>query len=551
MLRQLTIRDFVIVDHLELDFAPGFGVLTGETGAGKSILLDALGLILGARAEPALVRNGCPRTELGAEFTLEDNPAARQWLEQQDISTEDGAILIRRTVDANGRSRAWINGAAVPLAQLRELGEHLADIHGQHAHHALLQSAAQRQILDARADAHELTAAVAQAYRHWQSARQAREAAHAQAADLEARRDLLQWQIGELQTLALTEDEWPQLEAEHSRLAHAAGLIEGAGSLLAQLAEDDNGTAAQLRSAVTRLQQMAELDSALGDTAELIDSAAIALDEALHALRRYHDRLELDPQRLAEIDRRISLVMDAARKYRCAPPELPARLTAWQTELAALNEAADLDALTERERQAHQYWQQQADQLTARRRQAAQALSAAITEALQTLALTGSRFEIRLEPCDPAPHGQENITFYVAANAGQDLRPLAKVASGGELSRIGLAIQVLTSRSGGVPTLIFDEVDTGIGGRVAEIVGQHLAALGRERQVMCVTHLPQVAARAQWQYHIAKREENGETRSQVQLLDSQGRIEEIARMLGGLHITETTRRHAEEMLAGE
>ena len=550
MLRLLNIRDFVIVDCLELEFSAGFGVLTGETGAGKSILLDALGLILDGRAEPALVRNGCSRTELSAQFGLEDNAAARQWCAAQEMELEDEAVLIRRVVEATGRSRAWINGVSVTLAQLRELGELLADIHGQHAHHALLQSAAQRALLDAHAGAETLAADVAACFRQWQDARAARERAETQAAELDSRRELLQWQIRELETLALGEEEWPQLEAEHSRLAHAAGLLEGVGALLAQLAEEDSAAAAQLHGGASRLRQLAQLDATLNEAADLLDSAGIALDEALHALRHYHGRLELDPQRPDEVDRRMGLVMDAARKYRCTPPELPARLSAWQAELAKLDEAADLAALSEREAQARAAWAERAEELTARRQAAAQALSAAVTEALQTLALTGSRFAVQLVPNEPAAHGQESVLFQVAANAGQELRPLAKVASGGELSRIGLAIQVLTSRSGGVPTLIFDEVDAGIGGRVAEIVGQHLAALGRERQVICVTHLPQVAARAQWQYHIAKEEENGQTRSRVQRLDDTGRVEEIARMLGGVRITETTRQHAAEMLAG-
>ncbi|NMG46675.1 DNA repair protein RecN [Azoarcus communis] len=548
MLRRLTIRDFVIVDRLELEFEGGFGALTGETGAGKSILLDALGLALGGRADSAAVRAGRDKADIVAEFDLPSAGGLLAWLEDQELPVDEEVVILRRVVDANGRSKAWINGTPVTQAQLRVAGDSLADIHGQHAHHALLRPDAQRTLLDTHAGAGGIAIEVADAWREWQRIASLRRNAEQDSAASARERELLSWQLKELRDLGFVPDDWVELNAEHGRLAHAAGLIEGADEAVDALGEGDYAVNAVLRRLSARLEEMAGIDAALGEVRDLLMSAAIQSDEALHALRRYRDRLDLDPGRLAEIERRIAAVMELSRKYRVPPEGLPALETEWAQRFDALEASADPARLEAAEVAARQAYMSAAARLSDLRRPAARGLSAEITEAMQTLAMAGGRFEVALQPSEPSVHGLEVVEFQVAANQGQSLRGLAKVASGGELSRIGLAIQVMTSRDSATPTLIFDEVDVGIGGRVAEIVGQLLKKLGSDRQVLCVTHLPQVAACADWQWQIAKTDRGGETLSAVTALAARDRIEEIARMLGGVSITDTTRRHAAEML---
>lgn len=549
MLRRLTIRDFVIVDRLELDFQPGFGALTGETGAGKSILLDALGLALGDRAEATAIRAGRERAEVSAEFDLPPDGPLTGWLAEHALEADDGVVILRRVVEASGRSRAWVNGSAVTLAQLREAGQWLCDIHGQHAHHALLRADTQRALLDAHAGAGQLAAEVAARYRDWRQAVVRRERAEQDRAATERETELLTWQVRELEELAFDVDQWHALDQEHARLAHAAGLMSGADEVLAALGEGELAAAPVLARLANRVGEMAGIDPALEEVRSLLADAAIQADEALHALRRYRDRLDLDPERLAVIEDRIAAVTDLARKHRVAPEALPDLLADWRRRLDALSASADPDRLAEQEAAARHAYEVAAGQLSALRRPAAAALSAQVSEAMQTLAMAGGCFEVALLPLpEGSAQGNEAVEFRVAANPSQPLRPLAKVASGGELSRIGLAIQVMTSCDAATPTLIFDEVDVGIGGGVAEIVGKLLHRLGRERQVLCVTHLPQVAACADWQWSIAKAEQGGEVLSRVTVLDRAARVEEIARMLGGVNITETTRRHAAEML---
>ncbi len=550
MLHRLSIRDFVIVDTLELEFCSGFGALTGETGAGKSILLDALGLALGDRAEVGVVRQGRERADIAAEFVLSHSADVEAWCAEQAIPFEEQSLLLRRVIDANGRSRAWINGVPATLTQLREVGELLCDIHGQHAHHALLRNDAQRMLLDTYAGALDAAAEVARCYRAWKAAEEVARRADADAAELSERRELLAWQIEELQKLEFDPEQWAELNAEHARLAHASGLMLGADQALETLGEGEVTVAAMLRGVEAKLAGLVEIDPALQEMADLIASAGIQVDEALHGLRRYRDRLDLDPERLADIEHYMARVTDLARKHRVAVEELPALLQRWQQEAAQLSERADPELLARQVEETWRAYQVAAEQLSALRRPVAQQLSTQVTEAMQTLAMAGGRFEIALTPQEGANvHGAESVEFLVAANPSQALRPLAKVASGGELSRIGLAIQVMTSRQSAVETLIFDEVDVGIGGGVAEIVGNLLQRLGQSRQVLCVTHLPQVAARADWQWNIAKSQNaEGETLSVVTPLDDGGRIDEIARMLGGVQITTTTRRHAAEML---
>ncbi|ENO86776.1 DNA repair protein RecN [Thauera aminoaromatica] len=548
MLRRLTIRDFVIVDRLDLEFAAGFGALTGETGAGKSILLDALGLALGGRGEAAMVRSGRERADVAAEFDLPAGEGLAAWLVEQELPADEGMLILRRTIDMGGRSRAWINGVAATLAQLRAAGEWLADIHGQHAHHALLRTDAQRALLDAQAGAGALVAEVAARHREWQRLLRLQREAEADSASSARERELLAWQLRELEQVGFDIEEWAEINAEHARLAHAASLIEGAEAAVVALGEGELAVCSVLGRLDGRIAALADFDAGLADVRELISAAAIQADEALHALRRYRDRLDLDPGRLAELERRIAAVMEAARKYRVQPEELPALAQQWRERLDTLEATADPARLAAAAQAARAAFESVAAELTAARLPAARRLSEEIAAAMQDLAMAGGRFEVALTPCAPSAAGVEEVEFRVAANAGQPLRSLAKVASGGELSRIGLAIQVITSRDSAVPTLIFDEVDVGIGGRVAEIVGKLLARLGQDRQVLCVTHLPQVAACADWQWRIAKREQGGETLSEVAPLDDAARVEEVARMLGGVNITATTRDHAAEML---
>jgi len=548
MLRRLFIRDFVIVDRLELDFTAGFGVLTGETGAGKSILVDALSLVLGERAEAGVVRAGCERAEIAAEFDAPAGGPLVAWLRSNDFEAEE-SVLLRRVVDAGGRSRAYLNGMPATAGQLRDVAAFLADIHGQHAHLSLLRPDAQRRLIDVRAGQLETAKAVAALFHEWRQLHDAR--VHA-ARDAEAalrERDLLDFQVRELEALGFETSRWDEENAEHRRLSHAVSLIEGVEAALALLDESETAAGSLIGQAASKLGHLVDHDSALQEPVELLDGARIQLSEAVHALARYRERLDLDPQRLGELEARIADVTAAARKHRVAAEELPETLAGLQARLDELRLAADPEALARREAAALEAFHAQAKKLTAARKKAAAELSRAVSDAMQQLAMAGGRFEVALAALtEPAAFGMDAIEFMVAANAGQPLRPLAKVASGGELSRIGLAIQVIASSAGEAPTLIFDEVDVGIGGGVAEIVGKLLRQLGRERQVLCVTHLPQVAAQADWQWSIAKETAAGETLSRVTPLDAQSRVDEIARMLGGVRITATTREHAREML---
>lgn len=549
MLRQLTIRDFVIVDRIELEFEAGFGALTGETGAGKSILIDALLLALGERADASVVRVGAERAEVSAEFELEKSSPLLDWLRDNDFETDGGNCLLRRIVDSSGRSRAYINGAAATLTQLKAAAEWLADIHGQHAHQSLMRNDAQRQLIDAHAGAAPLAAEVAKAWRAWQKLKTARENAERDADASAKERDMLEWQLKELDTLGFDAQQWQSDNQEHRRLSHAAGLIEGSDAAMALLAGEDSSVLLAIDAALDRVRDLIDIDAALKEPVDLIESARIQIDEAVHALNRYRDKLDLDPQRLTELDARLQAVMTLARKHRAQPDALAEMRDTLDERLQALRLASDPAALAEQEAKTKADYDVLAKKLSAGRKRAAADLSKRVTEAMQQLAMAGGCFEVALDPVDPpASYGNEAIEFRVSANTGQPLRPMAKVASGGELSRIGLAIQVIASQSAQVPTLIFDEVDVGIGGGVAEIVGRLLKQLGCDRQVLCVTHLPQVAAQADWQWSIAKETVKGNTLSRVNTLDDKARIEEIARMLGGIKVTETTREHAREML---
>ncbi len=549
MLKYLTIRDFVIVDTLELEFASGFTALTGETGAGKSILIDALSLALGERGDGGMVRAGCERADITAEFDVSGLPHLQDWLAEQELVGDEGVCLMRRTLDAGGRTRGFINGSSATLQQLREAGEQLLDIHGQHAHQSLLRAEAQRDLLDSHAGLGQQAEEVAGAYKAWQTLHRRRLQLEQNAETVAAERELLSFQRRELETLNFTAAEWEALQADHARLSHAASLLETAQFGVEALSEADTACLAQLNALTARLRSGLEFDAGLQDTLTMLESAQNELQEAVYALRHYQQRLDTDPQKLREQEQRMADVVEAARKYRVPPEQLPEVLAKVGARLDELGGSADLEELAKQDEAAHAAYIAVAKKLSAARAKAAKGLSDEITTAMQTLAMQGGQFAVALLPLTEGNvHGLENVEFQVAANQGTPLRNLAKVASGGELSRISLAIQVAASRAATVPTLIFDEVDSGIGGRVAEIVGGLLKQLGGRHQVMCVTHLPQVAAQADAQWQVSKAAHAGKTLSSIRTLDEVDRVEEIARMLGGAKITETTRKHAAELL---
>ncbi|MDR0245645.1 MAG: DNA repair protein RecN [Burkholderia sp.] len=548
MLRHLSIRDFVIVAALDLEFDSGFSVFSGETGAGKSILIDALALALGERSDASVVRTGCGRADITAEFTPHDRVA--RWLDEHAFDTED-TVMLRRVIDANGRSRAFINGTSATLAQLRELGEMLVDIHGQHAHQLLMRPDAQRELFDTHAGLVADAANVARAWRVWRDATQAIDAAKAHERELQLEREKLAWQLAELDKLAPQPGEWDEVSNEHKRLSHSANLIEGVRGALNALSESDDAMLAQLGAIVSKLRSLADYDTSLGDALASLEPAEIQLQEAVYSLSHYAQRVDLDPERLAQVETRLDALHSTARKFRLPPDTLHEEHAARRAQLAALDAAADLGALEATQAKAREAYLADAKHLSKARAQAAKVLGTAVTAGMQELSMAGGSFEVALVPlADGGPHGLEQVEFRVAGHPGVPLRPLAKVASGGELARISLALAVIASAASPTPTLIFDEVDTGIGGGVAEVVGRLLHQLGRDRQVLCVTHLPQVAARGDHHFQVAKgADDRGGTVSTVVALDRANRIEEVARMLGGLEITATTRKHAKEMLA--
>jgi len=553
MLRTLTIRDFVIVDTIELEFSNGFTVLTGETGAGKSILIDALQLALGGRGDASMVREGAAKADISADFAL--TSAANVWLEQNEFDTDEGGALLRRVIDNAGRSKSYINGVAATASQLRELGELLVDIHGQHAHQSLLKLDAQRALLDNQVAVRDPGATaqvqeVASAYKAWKALARQREEFETNAKNVLLERERLEWQVGELDKLAVKPGEWAEITNEHSRLSHAASLIEGAQEALNALSESEQPILSQLSSLNQKLAKLAGVDADLQAVLDCMEPARIQLQEAVYALNTYVDKVELDPERLSQVDARMDAIHSTARKFRVTPDELPDEHATLKAKLQQLADASDVEGLRKQEEKAKAAYMAVAQKLSATRAQAAQRLSSQVSEAMQELSMSGGRFVVALNPCEPAAYGIEQVEFLVAGHAGVAPRPLAKVASGGELARISLAISVITANATTVPTLIFDEVDTGIGGGVAEVVGRLLKRLGQSRQVLCVTHLPQVASQANQHFQVAKdTTDGGKTVSRIDVLDNKARVEEVARMLGGIEITETTRKHARELLA--
>ncbi len=543
-LKNISLRDFVIVHTLDLDLLDGFTVLTGETGAGKSILIDALQLALGARADAGVVREGAQRCEISAEF--DSSPVLLEWLEQAGFGATD-TLLLRRTIDAQGKSRAWINGSAATATQLRDIGDKLVDIHGQHAWQSLTRPDAVRDLLDSYgAVSHQQ---LTQHWRHWRLAQKTLLDARNAQDSLQRERERLAWQIGELDKLSPKVNEWADINAQHSRLSNAQALTGAVESALDALDESDQSASRRLGQALALLQGQQHIEPQFKPLTEILSSALAQAEDVVHSLHGYVRHAELEPQRLLELDERLSLWVGLARRYKRLPAELPELLESWRAELQKLNEAADLENLERTEVQAHAAYLEVARQVSKSRAKAATALAKAITQAMQGLGMQGGKFDVVLNPLEqPAQYGLEQAEFLVAGHSGTTPRPVGKVASGGELSRIALAIAVTTSQLGQAQTLIFDEVDAGVGGAVAETVGRLMKQLGKDRQVMAVTHLPQVAACADQHLVVAKLTEKGKTFSTVKSVNGEERVAEIARMLGGERLSGTTLAHAKEML---
>jgi DNA repair protein RecN (Recombination protein N) len=543
-LKSISLRDFVIVHELELDLSGGFTVLTGETGAGKSILIDALQLALGARADAGVVREGAARCEISAEF---DSPKSlAPWLEQAGFDGGD-TLLLRRTIDAQGKSRAWINGSAATATQLKEIADQLVDIHGQHAWQSLTRPDAVRGLLDSYADVS--TDELSRRWQQWRLAQKTLTEARDAQDSLQRERERLTWQIGEVDKLAPGADEWDELNAQHGRLSNAQALRDAVQTAVDALQESDDNANALLGRAITALQNQEHVEPEFKAMIEVLNGALAQMEDTVHSLNGYARHAELEPQRLAELDERLSLWVSLARRYKRTPAELPELLASWQAELQKLNAAADLAQLEKNENQARAAYLEEAGKVSKARAKAAPQLAKAITQAMQGLGMQGGKFDVALGKLEqPAQHGLEQAEFLVAGHSGSTPRPVGKVASGGELSRIALAIAVTTSQLGQAETLIFDEVDSGVGGAVAETVGRLMKQLGKDRQVMAVTHLPQVAACADQHLVVAKRAENGVTLSAVDHVNGEQRVAEIARMLGGERLSGTTLAHAKEML---
>ena len=542
-LQRISLRDFVIVRQLELEFGAGFTVLSGETGAGKSILIDALQLVLGARADASVVREGATRSELCAEFSA---PLHLQpWLQDNGFDAADD-LLLKRSIDAQGKSRAWINGSPATATQLREIGDQLLDIHGQHAWQSLTRPSAVRELLDAYAQIP--TQALQTLWNDWRQSLQTLEHARSAQDQLQQERERLSWQIGEVDKLAPGVDEWEELNAQHTRLSHAQTLLDAAQTALTHLQEED-AAHSHLAQAVKALQEQANIEAEFQQLSDQLGSALAQAEDAAHSLQAWLRRADLDPQGLADIDARMGLWVGLSRRYKRTPQELPALYHGWQQELVKLDAAVDLAALEAGEQKAKNAFMAEARKRSQARQKAAPKLAASITQAMQNLGMQGGQFQVQLQALDePASHGLEEVQFLVAGHAGSTPRPVGKVASGGELSRIALAIAVTTSQLGTAQTLIFDEVDAGVGGAVAETVGRLMKQLGKDRQVLAVTHLPQVAACADHHWVVSKHADKEGVASQVMPATGEQRVAEIARMLGGERLSDTTHAHAREML---
>lgn len=543
-LRRLSLRDFVIVDALDLDFQSGFTALTGETGAGKSILIDAIQLVLGQRADADVVRQGAARCEISAEF---DTPTSLQpWLVEQGFESDDGALLLRRQIDAQGRSRGWINGSAATMSQLKSTTEHLVDIHGQHAWHTLTRAQAQLDLLDAYAqlDLQPLQSAWA----GWRQAQRLLDQAHSEQAQMADKRERLLWQIAELDKLNPGAQEWDELNEEHTRLSHAQTLIDTAQWVVARLDEEPSDVSKALNQAASKLSDQARYEPRFAEWAQTLQSAHALVSDALHDIYGYARHTDLEPERLALLDDRMAMWLSLAKRFQTPAPELARLHQGWRDALDQLDAQADIAALQARAQALQTEWSKQAQRVSAARLKASKKLASEVTEIMQRLGMDGGHLTIDVQQGAPQASGQDEVAFLVAGHAGASPKPVAKVASGGELSRIALAIAVCTSRLGQAGTLVFDEVDAGIGGRVANTVGDLMRQLGADRQVLAVTHLAQVAATAHHHFKVSKQQQKGATLSSIVDLQAQARVDEIARMLGGTADSDTVLAHAREIL---
>lgn len=552
MLQQIHIRDFAIVDAVDIELGDGMTTLTGETGAGKSILLDAIGLCLGDRADTNALPEHADRAEIQVAFDISDNNAAQEWLTEQALEGDEGECLLRRVVQRKGRSQAWINGRPAPLNLLADLGQHLIDIHGQHEHHRLTRNDAQRATLDAFGDHGELLAKVRDEEAELRRIRNEIKRLEGSQGDYEQRLELLRFQVNELAELEMSREDIENLEAQQKRLASAGETIQACQAALAALYDDEQSAQTVLGGVLRDLSERTDVDESIAQAHELFNDAQVQLQEGCNHLRHFVDNMDVDPARLQWVEDRLGELTDLARKHRVRVEELPERLANLRAELEELESAEErVAALRDEQDQAHRRYQDAAHQLSEARAQTAATLSERVTELISELGMAGGALNIRVDhdpDGKPTPHGLDQVSFEVRTNPDQRFGPLSKVASGGELSRIGLALEVATAHVGGIPTLIFDEADAGIGGAVAEVVGRKLRELGEQHQVLCVTHLPQVAAQGHHQLKVSKDVDDGRTRTAITPLPDRDRTEEIARMLGGVEITENTLEHAREML---
>ena len=550
-LRHLSVKNFAIVDELEIEFNNGMTVFSGETGAGKSIMIDALGLVLGDRAQSGVVRKGADKTSIAAIFDISDLPEAQALLEDQDIDFDDGECLLRRQISSEGKSRGYINGVSVPAQTLKTLSEHLIDIHGQHAHQSLLRKDIQREMLDEFAGHEKLVDAVINAAEKWKTITHDLEALSGDPAERDSQKDLLRYQINELETSIVNPEDLIASLDQHKRMANVT-LIAEACKTAEALFEDQESQASRLQTAITALEQVSNFDPKIASIIEVMNEASIQLDEAEAQLRHLTETLDFDQNEFDSIESRLGSLNDLARKHQTQIEALPETFEQLKTQLNDLeNSDQRFKELQADQQNALSHYQKVAEKLSKSRKTQAKKLSDQITKEMQILGMAGGKFEVRLTEKNeekPSTTGLDQIEFIVSANPGQDLQPLNKVASGGELSRISLAIQVITAQGKGVPTMVFDEVDVGIGGGIAEIVGQKMRELGKQKQVLCVTHLPQVASLGHHHLLVKKDSDKDNTWTQITPLDQKERVGEIARMLGGLKITDQTLAHAEEML---
>jgi len=550
MLLNLSILDFVIVDKMSLDFKPGFSALTGETGAGKSILIDALSLALGQRNEGGVVRLHQDKADISAIFDIQNNIEVIDWLKENELESDNAELILRRVIHADGKSRAFINGKVSTLQQLKELGESLVDIYSQNSHHSLLKLSSQRQILDNFGGHSDLAAEVYLLYQAWHKL-------HIQKIEYEKNAQIysdelaeLRDKLRELKQFAFTLADWETLQQDHSMMSHGSELIENINFCIEVLEKDDTAISSRLHLVQQKISHSVAIDEKLKESSELMDSIYIQTEELIRSLNRYLQKVDLDPERLKDIEARIQAIHNFGRKHRIKPEEFEATLISWQARMDELESFQSDEGIDAKEKAALEAFNQKANLLTQARKKAAETLGENITDAMQKLSFSHGRFEVKLTPQEPSLHGLEQIEFLAAPHLGAEARPIHKAASGGELSRLSLAIRVASISKANVPCMIFDEVDVGIGGSVAEIVGKLLKELGShdQRQVLVITHLPQVASLAVHHYKVSKTQENNQTLSHIHLMDEKTRVDEIARMLGGISITDTTREHAKEML---